>query len=253
MLPRDIVLALDPARYMEAAGFRPDPWQSTFLRSTATRSLLLCSRQTGKSTTIAALASHVAVYEANALVLLFAPSQQQSRELFRKVVAFHRDATEDDPEAASAQRIELPNGSRIISLSGNPHTARGFSGPRLVIFDEACFGGPSGDELFHSLTPMLAAGGRFVAMSTPNGKRGWFFDAWENGGPLWHRTRITAHDSPRLTPDFLMAERASKPEWRFRQEYECEFVETDETLFPADMIARAMSPAVQPIIPDFAW
>jgi Terminase large subunit, T4likevirus-type, N-terminal len=249
MIALDLARALDPALFMESAGFPPDPWQSSFLRSAAPRSLLLCSRQSGKSTVTAALASHVAIFEAGALVLVLAPSQQQSRELFRKVLAFHREAAAEDPEAESAQRVELPNGSRIVSLSGNPTTVRGFSGPRLVILDEAAW---IEDELFHAVTPMLAAGGRLIAMTTPFGRREWFYDAWTNGGEAWHRTRVSALESPRLTPEFLALERASKPEWRYRQEYLCEFVDTDEQLFGSDLIARAITASVAPL-PSFAW
>ena len=38
---------------MLAAGLPPDPWQGEFLRSKALRTLMLCSRQSGKSTTVA--------------------------------------------------------------------------------------------------------------------------------------------------------------------------------------------------------
>ena len=250
MISRDLAMGLDPARFMAEAGYSPDPWQTTFLRSGSARTLLLSSRQLGKSTVTGALASHAAIYMPGSLVLLLAPSQQQSRELFRKVCAFHREAADSDPEAESAQRIELPNGSRIVSLSGNPTTVRGFSGPRLVILDEAAW---IEDELFHAVTPMLAAGGRLIAMTTPNGRRGWFYEAWAGEDGAWERTRVTALESPRITPEFLALERASKPEWRYRQEYLCEFVDTDEQLFPTEMIERALSPEVPPLFPASAF
>jgi hypothetical protein len=43
------------------------------------------------------------------------------------------------PEAVaeSALRLELANGSRIVSLPGSGETVRGYSAPRLVIVDEA--------------------------------------------------------------------------------------------------------------------
>ncbi|MDX0601803.1 terminase [Sinorhizobium medicae] len=245
MLSRSLAHALDPASFMAGAGFSPDPWQATFLRSTSRRSLLLCSRQTGKSTVTAALASHTAIYEPGALVLLLAPSQQQSRELFRKVCEFVRGIATVDLDAESASRIEFPNGSRIVSLSGNPMTVRGFSGPRLVVIDEACF--LPDDELFHAVSPMLAAGGRLLCLSTPNGKRGFFWEAWAGDDPIWTRTRITANDTPRISPEFLAAERASKPEHRIRAEYMCEFVDTDLQFVSSDLIARAMSPAIAPL------
>jgi hypothetical protein len=35
------------------------------------------------------------------------------------------------------------------------------------------------DELFYAVRPMLAvSGGTLVALSTPWGKRGWFYEAW---------------------------------------------------------------------------
>lgn len=244
MLARNLAHALDPALFMADAGFRPDPWQAQFLRSASRRSLLLCSRQTGKSTVTAALASHTAIFEPGALVLLLAPSQQQSRELFRKVCSFVRGIATVDLEAESASRIEFPNGSRIVSLSGNPLTVRGFSGPRLVILDEAAF---VDDELFHAVTPMLSSGGRMICMTTPNGKRGFFWEQWSGDDPLWQRTRITAHDTPRITAEFLAAERASKPEWRIRQEYLVEFVDTDSQFIGTDLIQRAIVPTIQPL------
>lgn len=244
MISPDLAHALDASRFMASAGFPPDPWQRSFLRSTARRSLLLCSRQTGKSTVTAALASHTAIYQPGALVLLLAPSQQQSREIFRKVCEFVRGIATVDLDAESASRIEFPNGSRIVSLSGNPMTVRGFSGPRLVVLDEAAF---IDDDLYHAVSPMLVAGGRLVAMTTPNGRRGWFHEFWSGNDPLWSRTLVTAHDSPRVTPEFLATERASKPLWRYRQEYECAFIDNDEQVFGSEMVASAISPAVSPL------
>lgn len=80
---RDLARALDPALLMEQAGLPPDPWQREVLRSDAQRLLLLCSRQSGKSTTTAVRALHEAIYRPPALVLLLSPTLRQSSELFR--------------------------------------------------------------------------------------------------------------------------------------------------------------------------
>lgn len=247
-LALDLAQALDPTLFMASAGFAPDDWQRRFLLSTASRELLLCCRQSGKSTATAALATHTALYEPGALVIILAPSQQQSFELFRKVTGFYRLAATPDPEAESARRVELPNGSRIVSLSGNATTVRGFSAPRLVIVDEAAF---ALDELFNAVTPMLAGGGRFVLLSTPNGKQGYFYDQWANHADQWQRTRITAHDTPRIPAGFLEQERRTKADRDFRREYLCEFVDVDEQLFGTDLIDRAFERQVTPLFsPD---
>ena len=81
----DLALALDPALLMQQCGLPPDPWQANLLRADAPRTLLLCSRQSGKSTVTALLALHQAIYHPG-LVLLLSPSLRQSQELFRKVL-----------------------------------------------------------------------------------------------------------------------------------------------------------------------
>jgi len=251
-LASDLAMALDPSRLMTAAGMTPDLWQARFLRSTAMRTLMLCCRQAGKSTVVAALATHTALYQPGALVLVISPSERQSLELFRKIMAFARlTGAINDPEAETLQRLELKNGSRIVALSGNEKTVRGYSAPALIVIDEAAF---VDDELWHAASPMLSGGGRVVALTTPNGRQGWFFDQWENGGDLWQRIRISAADTPRITEAFLAQERASKPAWRISQEYGVEFVDNDATLFGSDLIEAAITPSVKPIFDaPFEW
>src|SRR5690348_4356850 len=81
---------LDPAALMRLAGMQPDPWQARVLRSNAPRVLLLCARQTGKSSVAAVMAVHTAVFDPGSLVLLLSPSMRQSQELFRRCLAVYR-------------------------------------------------------------------------------------------------------------------------------------------------------------------
>jgi len=243
-LARDIQRALDPCLIMADAGMQPDAWQRDVLNSDARRMLLLCSRQSGKSTTCAALAVNQAIYDPG-LVLLIAPAQRQSGELFRKVMEVYR-ALPDVPRIVqeSALRLELANGSRIVSLPGTEGTIRGYSGAKTVIVDEAS---RVDDALFAAVRPMLATTqGRFVALTTPYGKRGWFYEAWQYGEG-WHRTKVTAHDCPRIDPVWLREERALIGDWQFRQEYLVDFVDTNEQFFASDLIEAALTTEVAPL------
>jgi hypothetical protein len=246
MLASDLATALDPARLMEGLGLVPDPWQSDLLRSNADRALLLCSRQAGKSTVTAALALHEALYHPPALVLLLSPSLRQSGELFRKVIDLYRRMERPKiAEQESALRLELSNGSRVVSLPGKEETVRGFSGVRLLIIDEAS---RVADSLYYSVRPMLAVSrGRLVCLTTPFGKRGFFFNAWNDGSAEWRRVRVPATDCPRITAAFLEEERRSIGDWWFRQEYLCEFTETMDQVFTYDQVAGAVSTEVRPL------
>ncbi len=241
----------DPCLMARRAGIVPDLWQADLLRSDAREMILLCSRQSGKSTISAVLAVHEAIYKPNSLILLLSPSLRQSQELFRKLKDVY-NALESHflPQTIeeSALRTEFDNGSRIVCLPGSEQTIRGFSAVSLLVIDEAS---RVEDSLFYSVKPMLAvSGGRIVLLSTPFGKRGFFYDVWANGAGDWHRTRITAQECPRISREWLENERRTIPEFWFKQEFECQFVETSDQLFSHDDIAAIFSNDVQPLFPE---
>ncbi len=238
----------DAVMMARRAGITPDVWQSDLLRSDARQVILNCSRQSGKSTISAVLAVHEAIYTPSSLVLLLSPSLRQSQELFRKIKDIY-NALESPampkPIEESALRLELDNGSRIIALPGTEQTVRGFSNVALLICDEAA---TCEDALFFSIKPMLAvSGGRIILLSTPRGKRGFFHSEWMDGAD-WNRTLITADQCPRISPEWLERERQAMPDFWFRQEFLCEFVESIDSVFSFDEVQSAISDKVEPFI-----
>lgn len=231
------------------AGIEPDPWQAQLLRSDAKQLILNCSRQAGKSTVTSVLGLHTALYQDSSLVLLLSPSLRQSKELFRKTQTVYSDIESPMLPTAtqeSALEMGLSNDSRIIALPGKEATIRGFSGVRLLIVDEAS---RVPDELYQAIRPMLAvSGGRIVLLSTPFGKRGFFHSEWSEGKG-WQRTKITADQCPRIDKDWLEQERQMIGDWWYRQEYFCEFVETDDSVFSYENIQAALDSNLKPMFP----
>jgi hypothetical protein len=241
----DLRLALDRVAFAEKLGIVPDAWQENFLRSSAGRVLLNCSRQSGKSTISAVIALHRALYHPGSLVLCLAPALRQSQELFAKIAGFYRDLGR--PVAPQGERklsLDLENGSRIITLPGSEKTIRGFSGAALLLVDEAS---RVDDALYYAIRPMLAvSGGSLMMLSTPFGKRGVFYEEW-TGGEGWERYEVPASECPRIPAAFLEEERAALPSWVYRQEYECSFEETEDQVFTTEMVERAVTPEVMPL------
>jgi hypothetical protein len=227
---------------MRGAGIQPDPWQSGVLRSPAPRILLNATRQGGKSTTVAVLAVHTALYAPGSLTLLVSPSLRQSVELFKRCLAVYRALGRPvSAQSESALRLELDNGSRVISLPGTESTVRGYSRVSLLAIDEAS---RVADDLYASLRPMLAVSrGRLVALSTPFGTRGWWYEAWRGDEP-WQRFEVPASECPRIASEFLEEERRELGEWWFRQEYECMFLDAQSQAFSRDDIDRAFDEEV---------
>ena len=245
-LATDLACALDAAVFAASLGIVPDGWQAGVLRTPSKRLLLLCSRQSGKSTTTAVLALHRALYRPGSLILPVSPSLRQSGELFKKATTLLR-RVEPAPARIEDNRLslELANGSRIVSLPGSEATVRGFSGASLIVEDEAA---RVDDALYEAIRPMLATSdGDLVLLSTPFGARGHFWDAWEHGGDAWERVRVTARDCPRISAAFLDGERAAMGSLAFRSEYDVEFVETEDSAFSGEHIAAALDHDLTPL------
>jgi hypothetical protein len=318
--PRSDPLVSDPGLLFSVLGLRADAWQVQLLTSQAPRLLCLQCRQSGKSTGVAALALLTALGQPETEVLITSPSLRQSLEVNRKVGQFHkglvlgeagrwrrkappvtswqeaekqqaRDAEETarfleqyatNPDFRLARNAamtkEFGNGSRIRSLPCSPDTIVGPS-PDLLIIDEAA---RVPDALYTAMRPTLSrTKGRLVVCSTPFGKRGWFWEAWDrtskqaelvtryNGGesqealaraygyplqvvteilkaggkPLWETIRVSCEDCPWLTPAFLAEERLEIGERWFEQEYRVQFRDAIDSAFGSTDIERAMKPA----------
>jgi len=247
-LASDLARCLDPVQLAHGVGMDPDSWQADVLRSDHPRILLNVARQGGKSVTVATKAVHVAVYEPGSLTLLLSPSQRQSGELFRKVLSVYKSLGRPIPaESENALSLTLENGSRVVSLPGTESTVRSYSAVRLLLVDEAA---RVPDEVIAAVRPMLAvSGGQLIALSTPYGMRGWWYEAWENGGATWERIRIPASECPRISAEFLAEERAALGPWFYEQEYLCEFRSAGGQLFTEDMIRAMFTADVQPLFP----
>lgn len=241
--------ALDPVLLAQRVGFDMDVWQAGVLRSQAQQTIMLVTRQGGKSTVSSIRALHKALYAPGSLVLLLAPSYRQSKELFRKVKdAYNALPDQSSLTSESSLEMEFEHGSRIVALPGKEETIRGFSGVALLIVDEAA---RVPDALYQAVRPMLAvSGGQIILLSTPFGRRGFYHDVWQNGGPQWHRTKITAYECPRIPREWLEAERKAIGDWWFKQEYLCEFVEGVDQVFSYEDIQRALDPTVSPLFGD---
>jgi hypothetical protein len=240
----------DPVEFVRSVGFEPDPWQAQVLCSLSARLLLNCSRQSGKSTVAGYLVCYTALYDEPGPILLLSPSERQSKELFRKTLDVYRALGRPIPaESETKLTLELENGSRIIALPGSEATVRGFSGVRLLVVDEAS---RVDDALYRAVRPMLAvSGGRLCLLSTPFGKRGFFYDEWTNGQG-WERVEVPAEQCPRIDPTFLAEERRVYGPSFYSQEYGCRFIDVISALFSYESVMGAVSGEIAPLFPVVA-
>ena len=104
------------------------------------------------------------------------------------------------------------------------------------------------DDLYLAVRPMLVvSGGAMWLMSTPCGKRGFFWETWDRGGPEWEKVGVTAYECARIKREILEVDRQAMGERRFRQEYLCEFGEAEDGVFDMDLVRAAISYDVEPL------
>jgi hypothetical protein len=264
----------------------PDPMQVQVC-TTPGHQLVLAHRQRGKSLIAAALAFEDAMRYPGSLDLIVSRSLRQSAELFRKVKAFYALTTPMPLVKNTEHDMEWPNGSRTISLPGNPDTLVGYSSVHRLILDEAA---RIADSTYYALRPMLArSGGTILAITTPFGRRGWFYEAWTGQAaeqhldvatverlladldfPIeeysepgleapavldgtvyqWTKTFAPVTYYPRLSKAYIANERLNVPDLWFKQEWLLEFVELGQIVFRYDDLARMASADVQPLFDE---
>ncbi len=238
--------SLDPVAFStDRLGVTPDPWQETLLRSSQP-TLVNCSRQSGKTTTTAIKATHQAVYEPGSLTLCIAPTQRQSGILARKVNKFIK-SLEPVEMLLSDNKLSftLANGSEVVALPGDPDTLRGYSAPQLVIIDEGAF---CSEAMIEAIVPMLAVSeGRLLILSTPNGQRGFFYEAYVGPDDDWLRIEVPASQCPRIKPAYLEKMRRKLPPYKFRQEFECQFTDSENQIFSSELIRSAIDDTILPL------
>jgi phage terminase large subunit-like protein len=231
-IPNDLV------KFARSVGIEPDPWQVDVLTSTHPRKILCCGRQTGKSTVAAVLAIHKALTRPGSTVLVVAPGERQAKLLFSKAASIYKRAGYPLP-AHSERRtgLELSNGSVIEALPAVERTTRGYS-VNLLIVDEAA-AVPDADYM-GILPALIATQGQQVLLSTPRGKRGFFFDLYHSEDD-WARYLVRSDETPRIRQEDLEVFRQTMPEQFFRQEFYCEFLDTEGGLFSYDDVEAALA------------
>jgi hypothetical protein len=151
-------------------------------------------------------------------------------------VTFGRQIADGDDEDGPIGRklgmeLWLPSGGRLFALPGDRPdlSIRGDVVDDLIV-DEAS---RVKDELITASTPTTATkpDATITYLSTPAGRRGRFWEAW-NSQSWWKKIEIKATECSRILPAFLAKERKRLGPL-FAQEYECKFLDSPNALFSA--------------------
>jgi hypothetical protein len=244
-VPEAMTAEVDIIKFVrEQLGWEPDEKQAEVLRSTAKRGILNCSRQWGKTQVSVAMVVYRVMTRPGSLVVVASPTLRQSGEWMMKAEEMLRRLDiKIRSDGKNRVSVLLPNGSRIVGLPQKEGNIRGFSSVSMIVIDEAS---RVDDRMYRALTPMLAvSNGELWMLSTPAGKRGFFYETWQHGGEHWHRVTAQATECGRISAEYLEGQRRELDAAMFAQEFLCEFSGSGMHAFDRDVVEAALDGSVE--------
>lgn len=236
-------ILIDPCKFFSfIRKHEPYTYQKVFLKDKSKRIAVRSGRQVGKTVMGSVKALYRAFMNPHEQILILAPSQRQSNIFFWNIkeMVGENPFISDCVRRNTASQIYFDNGSEIHCLPASSKRVseriRGFS-PTLIIFDEAAY---IPDEVLTAVEPSLAAtDGDVILMSTPYGKRGFFWHAFRPGsGYSVHH--VKSEDCPNITKEFLEDKRKRITKNDYIQEYCGEFTEEGDTFFTRELILKCV-------------
>jgi len=231
------------------------PFQRDWVNDESRFKIWLAARQIGKSFAASCEAVRDCYLRPGSMWVILSAGERQALEFMEKVrqwvqafeliIEAERIDREGPDAVLKSAEIRLGNGSRIIALPANPDTARGYSAN--LILDEFAFHKDSA-AIWRAILPSIANPLRrelkVRVLSTPNGQGNKFYEMWTDTTGAWSKHKTTIHDAKAkgLNVDIEGLKRGVGDMDGWRQEFECEFIDTQRVAFPYELIAGAETP-----------
>ena len=214
-------------------------FQSDMVETFDTNRFVICKlpRQSGKSTTVTAYMLWLILFQDNQNIAILANKGALARELLGKIQLAYEHLPvwlQQGITTWNKGNVELENGSKIVAAATSSSAIRGGS-YNLIFLDEFAFvGNNMADEFFSSVYPTISSGltSKIFIVSTPNGMNH-FYKLWadaEEGNNKYATIEVHWDQIPNRDEKWKEETIANTSEAQFRQEFECEFLGSSNTL-----------------------
>lgn len=245
----------DPALFVrEVLGVDPDPWQAQLLRWIAEnerRISVASGHGVGKSTVVAWAMIWYVNTRAPVKVVVTAPTSAQLFDaLFAEVRRWFGmlpDALEQlwDVKADRVALKKAPDESFIsvrTSRSEQPEALQGVHSSNVLLIADEASGVP--EPVFESASgSMSGENATTILLGNPTKGSGFFYDTHHRLRSTWRTLRVSCHDSPRVSQEYIdeMAARYGEDSNAYRVRVLGEFPRTDDdTIIALDLAEAAM-------------
>ena len=234
-----------------------DDWQSDLLKVEG--NIVLCTgRQVGKTTIMAMKAVEYMIKNPNSKIIIVSLTEDQAK----LIIIMMLDYMEKKDRKMIARGKNKPTQNKLILTNKSSALARpvgttgdavrGFTGDVLII-DEAS---RMPELVWTASRPtLLTTGGQIWMCSTPHGKQGYFWEAFQNKNDKFYVFHISSekaiHDRPvndnwtetkrEGAINFLELEKSDMSSLQYGQEYLGLFLDELRQYFPDELIERVCS------------
>jgi hypothetical protein len=242
--------------FAELVRFEPDhweEWQRDFLLCDDDQIALTCHRGAGKSAATSVKALFKIVSRPGFSVLAVSRADDAAMQLTDYVHRRYRMLPSPPKTVKSTDhKLALENGSSFTSIASGDNAPRSYH-VNMMIEDEAAF---VAHAVYMAARPTVRAKrGSYIILSTPKGKAGHFYEivcnqtGWTKFFVPWTKTkRFTPEDIEKI-----QRERVEMGEDWFRQEYECEFLQTSGQMIAESQIEAARGDVQMDDNSDVVW
>lgn len=208
--------------------------------------IILKSRQLGLSTITAGYVLWFTLFRRSKNVIIVATKQETAKLMLNSMKNMHESLPDfikniTQIKKNNEKEIRFSNGSsfKALSSAGNS-TARGEAISLLIIDEAAHVEGLDGDNgMWTAIYPALSEGGSCIAISTPAGASGWFYDMCtgaEKGENDFHLSKFMWDQHPNRDQAWFEKETRNMKKRQIAQELLCSFLGSGSTLIEPEKI-----------------
>lgn len=211
-------------------------------------------RQSGKSQTTAAYILWYGLFNQAKKAAVLANKASQAQEILSRVQLSFESLPhfmQMGVKSYNKQSMEFENESKIFSAASSSSSIRGQS-ISLLYIDECAFI-PNDMQFYESTYPVIASGkeSQVIITSTPNGERGLFYKLWQEcvaSKNDFVSTLVTWDQVPGRDEEWKRQTIANTSIEQFRQEHECVFRGSANTLLSAETLDKLVT--IEPLLEE---
>jgi hypothetical protein len=223
------------------------PFQEKMIKTFHNNRFTICKlpRQSGKSTIVVSYLLHYAIFNDNTNIAILANKASTARDLLDRLQTGYENLPKWLQQGVISWNkgsMELENKSKITAASTSASSIRGGT-YNIIFLDEFAFvPNTVADNFFSSVYPVITSGksSKVIVVSTPYGMNH-FYRLWDDAQTSKNDyVPIEVHwtDVPGRDEEFKRSTIANTSESQWRQEFECLFLGSSDTLIAGAVLNR---------------